>query len=229
MSQKHDIVFLFDVDNTLLDNDRIKRALGERLDSEVGNGSSAAYWRNYETLRDELGHSDFLRTFQRCWQDSGRDPRWLPAASFLLEYPFRDALYPRAGETLAHLAKLGPVVIVSDGDAVLQPRKISQSGIWDAVEGRVLIYQHKEHELDDIARRFPAEHYVMVDDKLRVLDAMKKTWADRLTTVFPQQGHYALDPKHTDGHGPADFAIDQVGALADWDRSTFTTSVRSQA
>ncbi len=214
MTGRPETIFLFDVDNTLLDNDGVKRRLGRMLDDTVHEGASEAYWRHYEALRDELGHSDFLGTFQRSWEASGCDPRWLPAARLLLEYPFDEALYPGVPELLRKLRKLGPTAIVSDGDAVMQPRKIRRAGLRDAVEGRVLIYQHKERELDDIRARLPARHYVLVDDKVRLLDSIKRAWGDRVTTVFVRQGHYAFDPVHVEGHA-ADHVVDAIGALAD--------------
>ncbi|HET7268454.1 MAG TPA: HAD family hydrolase [Oleiagrimonas sp.] len=206
--------FLFDVDNTLLDNDAIKRELGTMLDDTVHDGASDAYWKHYEALREELGHSDFLRTFQRCWEAEGRHPRWLPAAALLLDYPFAEQLYPGALALLEQLGAHGPTAIVSDGDAVLQPRKITRSGLWRAVDGRVLIYQHKQEQLDDIARRIPARHYVLVDDKVRLLDAVKAQWGERVTTVFVRQGHYAK-PEHARGYH-ADHAVETIGELAQW-------------
>lgn len=212
MTDTADVAFLFDVDNTLLDNDTVKRTLFERLDAEIGSGASETFKQHYEALRDELGHSDFLGTFQRCWEASGRDPAWLPAAAMLLDYPFPEQLYPGALQLLDSLRAHGPTGIVSDGDAVMQPRKVSRSGLWQAVAGRVLIYQHKEHELDDIAARIPARHYVLVDDKVRLLDAVKQQWAERVTTVFVRQGHYAFDPEHTRGY-QADHVIDAIAEV----------------
>lgn len=214
MPAAFDIAFLFDVDNTLLDNDAIKRELGMMLDDTVHDGASAAYWKHYEALRDELGHSDFLGTFQRCWEADERNPRWLPAAALLLDYPFVERLYPGVPALLEQLGKHGPTAIVSDGDAVLQPRKITRSGLWQAVDGRVLIYQHKQAQLDDIAQRIPARHYILVDDKIRLLDAVKSQWGERVTTVFVRQGHYA-QPEHARGYH-ADHTVETIGELAQW-------------
>lgn len=212
MSDQPAIAFLFDVDNTLLDNDAVKRDLAGMLDDKVHPGASKAYWKHYEELREERGHSDFLGTFQRCWEADGRDPRWLPAAALLLDYPFAGQLYPGVLDMLDRLGEHGPTAIVSDGDAVMQPRKITRSGLWQAVGGRVLIYQHKQRQLDDIAARIPARHYVLVDDKVRLLDAVKSQWGDRVTTVFVRQGHYA-QPEHTRGYH-ADHTVEAIADLA---------------
>ncbi len=206
------IAWLFDVDNTLLDNDAVKEDLGHKLDALIEPGAADKYWHHYEALRKERGHSDFLGTFQRAWEHAGRDPRWLPAAALLLNYPFAERLYPGVPELLHTLAEHGPVGIVSDGDAVMQPRKIVRSGLWEAVDNRVLIYQHKEHELDDIAARIPARHYVLVDDKIRLLDAVKAIWKDRVTTVFVRQGHYAFEPDQVEGY-EADHTIEAIADL----------------
>ncbi|HEX7341072.1 MAG TPA: HAD family hydrolase [Rhodanobacteraceae bacterium] len=214
MSDTPALAILFDVDNTLFDNDAVKADLSARLDNLIGSPASAAYWQHYETLRSELGHSDFLGTFQRCWEASDRDPRWLPAAALLLDYPFAERLYPGVTDLLDTLGQNHVTGIVSDGDGVLQPRKITRSGLWEAVAGRVLIYQHKQHCLDDVARRIPAQHYVFVDDKVRLLDAIKQQWGERVTTVFVRQGHYAHDPEQTRGCA-ADITIDTIAELTD--------------
>ncbi|MDN5923791.1 MAG: HAD family hydrolase [Xanthomonadales bacterium] len=201
---------MFDVDNTLLDNDRIKHDFGVKLDALLGSGTSQHYWQVYETLRDELGYADYLATVQRCWKDAGRDPRWLPSAGFMLDCHFPEYLYPGALAALEHVRELASTWIVSDGDAVFQPHKVRHSGLWQAFDGNVLIYRHKQHELADIEARCQADHYVMIDDKLRLLDAMKQQWGPRLTTVWVRQGHYALS---TDGHAPADITIEHIGDL----------------
>ncbi len=221
MNGSSSIVFLFDVDNTLLDNDRFEGDLTAWLDREIGPGSADRYWAAYEEQRRKLDYADFLGGFERCWDATGRDPRWLPASEFLLEYPFAERLYPGALAALAHLAGFGPTWLVTDGDGVMQPSKLRRAGLWDAVKGRVLIYVHKEQMLDDIERRCPAQHYVMIDDKPRVLHAMKQQWHKRLTTVLPRQGHYALEPAHTSGYPPADLTIDRIGELAGSDRELF--------
>ena len=186
-------VFLFDVDNTLLDNDRVTADLKQHLEQEVGHERQQRYWDILEQLRTELGYVDYLGALQRYRLEYPRDPHLLTVSSFLVNYPFADRLYPYALEVLAHVKPWGTPVILSDGDVVFQPRKIEQSGLFHAVDGHVLIYIHKECELDDVERRYPASHYVMIDDKLRILTEVKKIWGSRVTTVFPRQGHYARD------------------------------------
>src|SRR3989442_6269692 len=191
---RHPVVFLLDVDNTLLDNDRVAADLKRFLVREVGAERQERYWAIFEELRAELGYADYLGALQRYRVENPRDPRLLAVSSFLVNYPFANRLFPGSLDVIEHLARFGTTVILSDGDVVFQPRKIERSGLFDAVEGRVLVYVHKELELDDVERRHPAQHYVLVDDKVRLLNAVKHAWGGRLTTVFPRQGHYALDP-----------------------------------
>jgi FMN phosphatase YigB (HAD superfamily) len=212
-----DLVFLFDCDNTLLDNDQVQADLRAHLEREFGPEQSQRYWAIYEGLRTELGYADYLGAMQRFRLGLESDPRVLRLAEFLLDYPFADRLYPRALEALAHCGRRGPAVVLSDGDVVLQPRKLTRSGIWAAVSGQVLIYIHKERMLDDMMRRFPARHYVMVDDKLRVLAAMKAVLGERLTTVFPRQGHYALDAAAIANYPAADITLERIGDLIEED------------
>ena len=208
------IVFLFDVDNTLLDNDRVQDDLHDYLTDQFGKQACQQYWTIFEQLRSELGYADYLGALQRYRLQHMHEPRVLKMSSFLIGYPFADRLYPRA---LDVVARWGQAAILSDGDVVFQPHKVDRSGLWNAVHGRVLIYIHKERELADVARRFPAEHYVLVDDKLRILDAVKQVWGERVTTVFPRQGHYATDPKIIAAYPPADMSIDAIGQLLDCD------------
>jgi FMN phosphatase YigB (HAD superfamily) len=213
-----DIVFLFDVDNTLLDNDQIVTDLRRHLECEFGVTSANRYWSIFEELRSELGYADYLGALQRYRSDTeiGEEPdaqRLLLMSKFLIDYPFPERLYPGALDVVAHLGRHGPTVILSDGDVVFQPRKVQGSGLWDAVEGRVLIYVHKERMLDLVQRYYPARHYVMVDDKLRILAAMKEAWQARLTTVFPRQGHYAFDPANIARYPAADVTVENVGDL----------------
>jgi FMN phosphatase YigB (HAD superfamily) len=208
-----DVVFLLDVDNTLLDNDRVAADLKAYLDHEFGRQCGDLYWTILDQLRNELGYTDYLGALQRYRLATAYDPRVLKVSSFLVDYPFASRLYAGSLDTVSHLRQWGPTVILSDGDVAFQPRKVQRSGLWDAVEGRVLIYIHKEEMLDDVKRRYPAHHYVMVDDKLRILTAMKEIWHDQLTTVFPRQGHYAHDPKILATYPAADITVERIGAL----------------
>jgi FMN phosphatase YigB (HAD superfamily) len=216
-----DVAFLFDVDNTLLDNDRVEEDLRDHLEREFGAESRDRYWSLFEELRHELGYADYLGALQRYREALHNDPRLMLMSSFLVDYPFADRLYAGALGAIAHVRRWGPTIIVSDGDVVFQPLKIQRSGLWKAVEGRVLIYIHKEQVLDDIERRHPARRYVMVDDKLRILSAMKDVWRERVTTVLPRQGHYALDPRNDAAYPPADRSIAGIGDLARYDLRSF--------
>jgi FMN phosphatase YigB (HAD superfamily) len=211
------VVFLFDVDNTLLDNDRVMDDLRNHLEREFGAESRDRYFAILEELYAELGYADYLGALQRYRLEDMCDPRLLLMSSLLVDYPFANRLYPGALAALAHVRQWGTTVILSDGDVVLQPRKIQGSGLWEAVEGRVLIYIHKEQMLEDVERRYPARHYVMVDDKLRILTAMKKIWGGRLTTVWPRQGHYALAPETLAAYPPADLTVEFIGDLVNYD------------
>lgn len=210
-------VILLDVDNTLLDNDRIEMDLKDHLESEFGSDCRRRYWEILESLREELGYADYLGALQRYRVANMHDPRLLLMSSFLVDYPFEQRLYPGALEAIRHLEGFGRTVILSDGDVVFQPRKVQRSGLWDAVQGRVLIYIHKETMLDAVCKRYPATHYVMIDDKLRILQAMKSVLGDRLTTVFARQGKYALDAKNVSDYAPADISVDSVRDVLDWD------------
>jgi len=206
-------VFLFDVDNTLLDNDRVTADLKHHLQTEVGPDRAQRYWEIFEILRTELGYADYLGALQRYRIEHPRDPRVLAVSYFLIRYPFANRLFPGSIDAVQHAAKSGPVVILSDGDVVFQPHKVYRSGLYESFDGNVLIYVHKEHELEDVEQRFPAAHYVLVDDKLRILDAVKRIWNSRVTTVFVNQGHYAHDPKTLAQYPPADVIIERIGDL----------------
>ena len=210
------VVFLLDVDNTLLDNDRVTADLKRFLVQEVGTEREERYWAIFEALRSELGYADYLGALQRYRIERPRDPHLLSLSSFLVNYPFANRLFPGSLDAVEHLAQWGPTVILSDGDVVFQPRKIERSGLFDAVERRVLIYIHKEQELDDVERRFPADHYVLVDDKVWILGATKAAWGERLTTVFPRQGHYARDPRVATCPRP-EVTIERIGDLLQYD------------
>ena len=216
-----DLVFLLDVDNTLLDNDRITADLHHFLEDEVGQERADAYFRIFEELREHLGYADYLGALQEYRNEFPRDPHLLYLSHYLIDYAFANRLYPESLDVIDRLKQWGSVVILSDGDVVFQPRKIERSGLWAAVEGKVLIYVHKEQQLHDVASRFPARHYALVDDKLRILSAVKDEWAERVTTVFPQQGHYAHDPKILADYPPADIAVARIGELMHVDRTAF--------
>jgi FMN phosphatase YigB (HAD superfamily) len=213
------VVFLVDVDNTLLDNDLVIADLRRHLDLAVGPEGRVRYWALFEQLRAELGYADYLGALQRYRLEFPRDLRLLTVSGFLVDYPFANRLYPGSLDVLARFRSWGPTVILSDGDVVFQPRKVERSGLGRAVDG-VLIYVHKERELDDVECRYPAEHYVLVDDKLRVLAAVKRAWGARVTTVFPRQGHYAHDPETLAGYPPADLTVERIGDLVNYDLST---------
>jgi len=207
------VVFLFDVDNTLLDNDQVSADLRRHLDLTVGREGSLRYWDIFEGLRAELGYADYLGALQRYRVENPHDVNLLAVSRFLTTYPFADRLYPDSLDVIRHVRKWGPAVILSDGDVVFQPKKVDRSGLAEAVELNILIYIHKEVELGDVERRYPADHYVMVDDKLRILTALKEAWGTRVTTVFPQQGHYANDPELLKKYPPADITIQRIGEL----------------
>jgi FMN phosphatase YigB (HAD superfamily) len=207
-----DIVFLVDCDNTLMDNDRVQQDLREHLEKEFGADARDRYWAIFESLREELGYADYLGALQRYRLDAMNEPRLLLMAGWLMNYRFADRLYPQALEVVKHLGQWGKVVILSDGDVVFQPRKVEYSGLWDAVDGRVLIYIHKETMLAEVEQAYPARHYVMVDDKVRILAAMKAGWGDRLTTVFPRQGHYAT-ASDVPSYTAPDLTVERIGDL----------------
>ncbi len=206
-------VFLLDVDNTLLDNDAVIDDLRRHMADTIGEDCQQRYWALFEQLRAELGYADYLGALQRYRIERPRDPHVLRISLYLLHYPFADRVYPRAFDAITHLQTRGRVVILSDGDVVFQPRKVERSGLWGAVDGEALIYIHKEQMLEDVEARYPARRYVMVDDKLRILAAMKHTWGDRLTTVFVRQGHYANDTALVQSLPPADMTIETIGEI----------------
>jgi FMN phosphatase YigB (HAD superfamily) len=209
-----DTVYLFDVDNTLLDNDAVIADLRAHLVEQFGATNAERYWVGFEALRSELGYADYLGALQRYREGADNDPLLLSMSSFLIDYPFADRVYGGAFDALAHARGRGPTAILSDGDVVFQPRKIQRSGLWAAVEGRVLIYIHKEQMLGDLERRYPAQRYVMVDDKLRILTAMKAVLRERLTTVFVRQGHYAHDLQAIGALPDADLTIERIADFA---------------
>jgi len=219
---KSSIVFLFDVDNTLLDNDRVIVDLKRHLDQKVSPERARDYWAAFERLRTELGYADYLGALQVYRVEHPRDPNLLTVSHFLINYPFANRLFPNSLDVIEHVKQWGPAVILSDGDVVFQPRKVDRSGLFEAMDGKVLIYVHKEHELDDVLARHPAEHYVLVDDKVRILTAVKKAWGSRVTTVFPRQGHYALDAKAVAQYPKPDITIERIGDLLGCQLADFT-------
>jgi len=216
-----DLVFLFDVDNTLLDNDRVAGDLRRHLTRTLGSERHERYWAIFEELRATLGYADYLGALQRYRVENPREPHILAVSSFLVDYPFANRLFPGALDAIEHVSAWGPTVILSDGDVVFQPRKVERSGLFDAVAGRVLIYIHKEEELDDVEQRYPSRHYVLIDDKPRILAAVKRVWGSRLTTVFPRQGHYAHDAAAVAKYPPPDITIERIGDLVAYDRAAF--------
>jgi hypothetical protein len=220
MSKPLDIVFLFDVDNTLIDNDRVQADLKEHLEQAYGAAARDRYWEILEKLRNELGYVDYLGALERFRIETIHRPDVLRMSSWLVDYPFAARVYPDAFSAVKHVQQWGTAVILSDGDAVFQPRKVERSGLWRAFDNRVLIYVHKEQELDDVERFYPADHYVLIDGKLRILAAVKKIWGERVTTVFPKQGHYAHDPKILSEFPPADIKLARIGDLITCDLSS---------
>jgi FMN phosphatase YigB (HAD superfamily) len=216
-----DVAFLFDVDNTLLDNDRVAADLRRHLARALGTERQQRYWTLFEELRKEVGYADYLGALQRYRMENPQEPNLLAVSSFLIDYPFANRLFPGSLDVVERVSAWGPTVILSDGDVVFQPRKVERSGLFEAFEGRVLIYIHKEQELEDVEKRFPARHYVLIDDKLRILTAVKKVWGDRVTTVFPRQGHYAHDAAALAPFPPADVTVDRIADLLALDRAAF--------
>jgi FMN phosphatase YigB (HAD superfamily) len=213
MTSRDPLVFLVDVDNTLLDNDGLQEDLRDHLEREFGAPSRDRYWKILIDLFAELGYRDYIGALQKLRAENPNDQRLLGVSTFLMDYPFADRLYPGALDVLARLSRCGETVILTDGDVVFQPRKVERSGIAAAAAGKVLIYIHKEQALDDVERRYPAAHYVLIDDKPRILAAVKAVWGDRVTTVLPRQGQFALDKKVLQALPSPDLAIERIGDL----------------
>ena len=218
------IVFLFDVDNTLLDNDRVSKDLRNFLEKEVGEKRSDRYWEIFEELRNELGYADYLGALQRYRIENPYESHLLAVSTYLVNYPFANRLFPNSLDVLEHCKQFGKVVILTDGDVVFQPRKVERSGLLEAVEKNILIYIHKELELHDVERRYAAQHYVLVDDKLRILSAIKKVWGAKVTTVFPRQGHYAFDEREIAKYPAADITIERIGDLINFNLERLISS-----
>jgi FMN phosphatase YigB (HAD superfamily) len=229
MTRPHPIVFLVDVDNTLVDNDGIQQDLKDHLEQTYGVAARDRYWRILEDLMVELGYRDYIGALQNFRVEHPREVELLAMSSYLMDYPFAERVYPNALEVLERLRSLAPTVILSDGDVVFQPRKVERAGLAKVADGDVLIYIHKEEALEDVERRFPAEHYVLVDDKLRILDAVKQVWGKRVTTVLPRQGQYAHDAKVLSALPPADITIERIGDLLDYDLARLSTAALHSA
>ena len=216
MPSEH-VVFLFDVDNTLIDNDHIVADMKRNLERDIGNEQQQRYWDYFEELRTELGYADYLGALQRYRVNHPRDFGIIAVSYFLMNYQFANRLFPCSLDVIEQYKQYGETAILSDGDMIFQPLKIERSGLREAVDEKVMIYIHKEQELDDVKVRYPADHYVLIDDKVRILDAVKKTWGAHVTTVFPRQGHYAADEKEVAKYMPPDVTVDRIDQLRDYD------------
>jgi hypothetical protein len=216
MSAEH-VVFLFDVDNTLVDNDHIVADMKSNLALDIGEDQQAQYWEYFEQLRTELGYADYLGALQRYRINHPRDFKIIAVSYFLMNYPFANRLFPCSLDVIEQYKQYGETTILSDGDMIFQPLKVERSGLRQAVDEKVMIYIHKEQELDDVKARYPADHYVLIDDKVRILDAVKKTWGAQVTTVFPRQGHYAADTTDVAKYMTPDVTVDRIDQLRDYD------------
>ncbi|HUW73210.1 MAG TPA: HAD family hydrolase [Methyloceanibacter sp.] len=224
MSETHQVIFLFDVDNTLLDNDRMKGDLSAHVEAVFGKKADEQLWALYEEERAKHGYADFLGTLEKFRLAHLEDPRVLRFSNWVMDYPFIERLYPDALGAVRHVRQWGLPVILTDGDGVFQPHKLERAGLLDAFGGHVLNYVHKEEELESVRQAYPAEHYVLIDDKLSLLDAVKKAWGDRVTTIFPRQGHYANDAKTLTSFPPADIEIARIADLMEHDFSTLVAA-----
>ena len=218
------VVFLFDVDNTLIDNDRIIADMMRHLEQDIGPAPAKKYWEYFEEIRGELGYADYLGALQRYRINHPRDFHIVSVSRFLTNYHFANRLMPGSLDVLERFQQYGETAILSDGDMVFQPLKVERSGLDDAVDGKVMIYIHKEQELDDVAARYPADHYILIDDKIRILTAVKKVWGKRVTTVFPRQGHYAADAKEVAKYPAADVTIDRIDQMLEYDLARLLTA-----
>jgi len=225
MSAEH-VVFLFDVDNTLIDNDHIVADMKSNLERDIGNEQQTRYWEYFEQLRTELGYADYLGALQRYRVNHPRDFGIIAVSYFLINYHFANRLFPLALDVIEHYKQYGETAILSDGDMIFQPLKVERSGLREAVDEKVMIYIHKEQELDDVKARYPADHYVLIDDKVRILDAVKKTWGAKVTTVFPKQGHYASDAAEVAKYMTPDVTVDRIDQLRDYDLSRLRAATK---
>ena len=220
MPLAEDTVFLFDVDNTLLDNDRVKSDLKEKVLQDFGQEACNRFWAIYEEQRKKHIYADFIGTLERFRLEHLHDPKALRLSLWMMHYPFADRLFPDALAVVRHVSQWGLPVVLTDGDGVFQPYKLERSGLWNAFDGRVLGYVQKDQELEAIAQAFPARHYILVDDKLKLLNAVKGIWGNRVTTIFVKQGHYANDPNVLASEPVADVSVDRVAELMMHDFST---------
>lgn len=221
------VVILLDIDNTLVNNDGVVADLMKHIERDIGSEQQKRYWEYFEQLRGELGYADYLGALQRYRVHYPRDFKILDASMYLVDYPFANRLFPDSLDVIEHAQKMGKAVILSDGDVVFQPHKIYRSGIYDAIDGEVLIYIHKEKELEDVEQRYPADHYVLVDDKVRILAEVKEQWGKRVTTVFPRQGHYAKDEKEVAKYPAPDFTIERIGDFLKFDLATLIKGAKA--
>jgi hypothetical protein len=221
------VVFLFDVDNTLIDNDHIVADLMKHLERAIGHDLQQRYWEYFEQLRSELGYADYLGALQRYRIGHPRDFHIMEVSYFLMDYHFANRLFPRSLDVVERFKQYGEAAILSDGDMIFQPLKVDRSGLREAVDGKVMIYIHKENELDDVEARYPADHYVLIDDKVRILDAVKKAWGARVTTVFPRQGHYAADAKETAKYPTPDVTVDRIDQLLEYDLARLRAATKT--
>ncbi len=208
----HSPVFLLDVDNTLLDNDQVRTQLEAAVTDAVGPARATRLWEIYEAVREELDFVNFPETLERFSRECDEVACLGRLSSILYGFPFAECLYPGALQAIHHVKSLGLPVILSDGDQLFQRYKIRAAGLETAVDGRVLVYVHKEQSTDDIRKRYPATHYVMVDDKPRIHTAMKAVLGDQVTTVMVCQGKYAADPAQHDYPDP-DVTLDSIQDL----------------
>ncbi len=220
------VVFLFDVDNTLIDNDRIIADMMHHLEQDIGPASAKKYWEYFEQIRGELGYADYLGALQRYRINHPRDFHIVSVSRFLINYHFANRLMPGSLDVLERFQQFGETAILSDGDMIFQPLKVERSGLDDAVDGKVMIYIHKEQELDDVTARYPADHYILIDDKIRILAAVKKIWGKRVTTVFPRQGHYAADANEVAKYPAADVTIDRIDQMLEYDLDRLRAATR---
>ncbi len=226
MGSEH-VVFLFDVDNTLIDNDRIVADMMRHLERDIGREHAQLYWQYFEQLRTELGYADYLGALQRYRINHPRDFKIIAVSYFLMNYYFANRLFPCSLDVIEKYKQEGETAILSDGDMIFQPLKIERSGLREAVDEKVMIYIHKEQELDDVKLRYPAGHYVLIDDKVRILDAVKKALGARVTTIFPRQGHYAADAQEVAKYRTPDVTVDRIEQLRDYDLARLRAATKA--